>query len=842
MQAPNMSDTGSLADSAYEFIQGTDTESHDGGLSESTGSLSISRPDDVHSLDGSASHYRSDSDEEADHSSRASSIRYADQTLQNPSTQLPTNTLEYGSSTEGSGVVVRSIELQERDGDEEVLLDNISAMHAVQEFNEQESSALAQHLGLTDAPKRLVATIRQTMSPAYLSTKEPLRVLFVGRADAQRSVVLKICSAIWASPKIDSDDQDHFKRHHDGVYNIVPISSFGPNPELDLMEASHYQIKVEHCTSAEMIADDQTPWSGEPLIKLTIDQEKTYQSSLVAGFTPLVRPKWDLPHVAIFYCTNQDDAAAERTREAVWSFMKRHGLPSIFIADRPSFINTDTEPWDKYIEEHSLHLCIESRDPERPMPPKRFPIDYASFAEIDARQMNRNLAYLTRLSDADEMASDQEVEFDKSDLELSLKPQTALDRTKRAFVNLVERHGIKELVLSLLIPFLVSMVVPLLIALFAGWPPSGTRSVTTTPPGVCVPPPKHPEGITSARTSSVVTSTTTVVINVTSTKTVQVSQAKPSTSTLASALSFAGFLSDKPSAAASEPEVKRPSNSPKKTVCSVRVYSPTELLVVIPSRNKAVWLAQGAIDIDVRRDDKPVKNRISSVDEGVLIELAPRDAHGVLNVSVVTTRKPKINETFRLDFGKSVVGEAFDAGMLMLQDAINKISTSVDEASHYFEDAMKMHKEAAAALEQLSENIRNGATGAAKRASDNVREHMARHLEAAETFRKEADLSILQAQITSRLWWLKLQGKTEEYAEYQRNASRFLKAKRDELLKRSAQDKEKRVVQQTRLLHVWRGPSLLRYHGARLKRDEVKQAKSREEGRENRLWKEIFGV
>ncbi|KAJ4304236.1 hypothetical protein N0V88_001849 [Collariella sp. IMI 366227] len=827
-----MSDLGSLTDSSYEFVQNTDTESHDGGLSESTGSLSISRPEDVHSLDGSESQYRTESDDEADHSSRASSIRYADQTLQSPSTQLPTNMLEHGSSTEGSGVVVRSIAFQEGDGNDEVLPENIAAMHAIQEFDEKDSLALAQQLNVVPPPNRLVATIRQTMSPAYLSTKEPLRVLFVGRADAQRSIVLKVCNAIWASPKTGSDDQDHFSRYRDGVYNIVPISSFGPNPELDLLEASHYQIKVEHCTSAEHTILGPRSRKDEPLTSITIDQEKTYDS-FMDGITPTVEPKWDLPHIAIFYCTDQDD---EETREA------RHGLPSIFIADQPTFSDKSgvgarpwNLPWSEYIDEHSPHLCIESRDPKRLMYPRRFPIDYASFADIDARQMNRNLAYLTGLFDTDEIPLGKEVETETQDLESAVKSRTALESTKQTFANLVKHHGVRKLLSTLLLPILLSMMVPFLVAFLAGWLPSGIHSNSTTSlDGVCVPPPKHPQGFTTKPTS-VATSTTTVVINVTSTKTVQVSQAKPSTSTLASALSFAGFLSDKPSAAATEPEVKKPANSTKKTICLVRVHSPTKFLVTVPRWNRAMWYPQGTIDINVHRSDEFIKTKISSLDDGFL------DAHGILNVSVTMTRTPKINETFQLDFGKSVFSEAFDAGLHMLHDAAKKFSSSVDDASHYLDDTMKLRrKEAAAALENFSKDIRDGATGAAKRATDNVREHVARHLETAETVRKEADLVVLQAQITSRLWWLKMQGRMEEYKEYERNASRFLKVKRDELLKAGGKHKERGGRQQMGgRFYGWKRPSFLGDTGERLKCEEGKTGK---EGRKNSLWKGRFGV
>ncbi len=42
-------------------------------------------------------------------------------------------------------------------------------------------------------------------------------------------------------------------------------------------------------------------------------------------------------------------------------------------------------------------MCLESRDPAVPTIAQRLPIDLASFTNIDARQMNRNISYLTGL-------------------------------------------------------------------------------------------------------------------------------------------------------------------------------------------------------------------------------------------------------------------------------------------------------------------------------------------------------------------------------------------------------------------------------------------------------------
>ncbi|KAK4169393.1 hypothetical protein QBC43DRAFT_340761 [Cladorrhinum sp. PSN259] len=776
MQPTTMLEPTNLADSAFEFINTTDTESQDGRLSESTDSLSVPRPDDVHSINGSVNHYETDSDEEdedADHSSHASSLRYTNEVLQNPSTQQPTSNLEFGSSSEGSGVVV----FQE-DNDDPVLLEKISVNHAIKEFTEEESATLAKRLGLPNTPRRLVATIRQTMSQSYLSTQEPLRILYIGHPGAQRSIILKICGALWASPKNGDKEQDYFNRHREGVYNIVPISSFGPAPELDLMEASHYQIKVEHCTSAEEDTFEESAGISS-VYSLTIEHDKVYKSHISSSGRSFIQPKWALPHVAVFYCADKDDADAARTRDVAWACMKTHSIPCIFISERQDFV---TSNWAEYIDEHAVHLCLESRDPEKPMHAQRFPIDLPSFENIDARQMNRNLAYLTGLSEPEGSFVEVDCAPTKKAPEFELVEY--LGAARQAWARFVESDEFARICRLLLPLVLALLVVP--VAMLSSSLLESSKSLSQVPsagqtsPLVKVSPISPISSASLAKTSTATSTTTkTVVVSLTSAQAVQSGQSGPSTSTLASALSFAGLLSDKPSSVSVESEVKKPASPPtkkpslpaKKTVCSVQISGPSEIAVDLVGRNKAWWFAADEINIDVYRGDEHLETKTSAVDGGILVQLAPKDAYGALNVSVVSTGRPKINETFEVDFGKTAVAEVFEAGLHMLQDVIKKVSSSVDESVGNVLEHARERGQAAGTQ----------AIGAVTRATTSTKENIAQGIangaKVAEDVAEQLDIAILQAQVASRLWWLKLQGRIEEHHQYQRNASIFLKMK-----------------------------------------------------------------
>ncbi|KAJ9142025.1 glycosyltransferase family 15 protein [Coniochaeta hoffmannii] len=798
------SDESNLAESAYELINSTDGESQDGQISESVSSLDFPRTDDVHSLNGSTNEYRTDTDEEEeddDHHSSASSIRYADQALQNPSTQTPSGSLQFRPTPEAS-MLPQSIEFHEAEADNDghVYVEKISVKHAIREFDERETATIAQALELTEAPKRLVATIRQTMSQACLSTRTPLRVMYTGSPAALKEILYKLSSAIWTSGA--TSESGKADQRNDAVYNIVPISSFGSTevPEFELMGSSGYQIRVEHCTGAEEMVIDGGSFPGDTVFCVTIDHEKTYRS-LFSPSGSIIQPKWTLPHVAIFFCTENDDEEAERTRDVAWEFMSRHGVPSIFICNNQTFTKPASGRWRDFVDQHAVHMCLESRDPDRPILPQRLPIDLQSFLNIDARQMNRNLAYLTGLSDPveesqpeTEPVSSKSTSILEADTEQDEKvPVSPTYDVKQGAVDVLQRH--RQHIWSLLITALG-------VCIYA-WLRSG--DLTTSKPSAA-----STAAIASVSTvvspTSASTTTTTVIINVTSTKTVNLQRADASASPLASALSFAGLLSDRTSTATiAEPEATN-------TVCSVERYGDNnnELLVRIPTSKKSAWLAKGAIDIDVFRGEEPIKAKLSSVDEGIVVELNKKDAYGVLNVSVITTRKPRINETFEVNLGNSAVLEALEAVAQALLGLRDKAVHSGEQVLHSGADVVHS---AAESIAKVARSVEDGvrvvddtmATAAGKiaeagqaaerytqRTVDSLHpRHLVKGVQAAQKqfadrvagAKAEAELTVLKAQIASKLWSLKVQGKTEEYAKYEQKAADYLKKKNEKLVR-----------------------------------------------------------
>jgi len=778
MKAPSVSDADSLADSTYSIIDSLDGESQDGHPPNSlSGSIdAYPRADDVHSLSGNdqadESHDSGSDDEHADHHhfTRSDSIRYTEEMLGCPSTQSPSPS-EYDHVVDAAAATPMSQSIEFREADSREWNDKISVKHTIRELDEEETAVVAEQMHIRDPPRRMVATIRQTMSPLCLSIREPLRILYVGSAAGRNEILYKISSAILASAPADRTDEGQ-GLDHDGVFNIVPLSSFGSEkvPETDeiqLMGVSRYYIKVDTCTSAEASdAVDGDGSVGESVYSLTLDNDKTYTSAMSPDH-PIVSPRWALPHIAVFYLSSNDDEKTEKTRDTAWEFMTRHAIPSIFIAHAQAFQKPSSGRWREFVDQAGVHLSLESRDPEHTMPPERLPIDLTSFLNIDARQMNRNLAYLTGLNKV-AVPSGAEIKTDE--------PKSAGPACNGWFPSEVVVMGqpiswntLKRLVLTILMLTLWGWV--------ARYPKSGllgaqNAAVSTVAPASLA--------TISAETHvcAVPTVTPTVTINLTSTKTIKLVE-EP---THKIAAHFAGFLSDKAQSAAPEAEVK-------KTACSIEIYSSNEILVKVPAGTKTSWLARGAIDIDVWRGKELVKSKLSTTDEGILIEISKKDAYGVMNVSVVTTRRPKINETVAVNFGKPAVVEALEAGSNLVMEAAKKIAHVADDAA---KAAMAVRagalsgqlRDARRAAQDYSRRVTEDVVSRAKDSLDTDRVHktvrkaqeeVARRLKSTEQFRDEVGLSVLRAQIASRLWWLKVRGRGAEYQRYQEKAVEYLK-------------------------------------------------------------------
>jgi len=252
-------------------------------------------------------------------------------------------------------------------------------------------------------------------------------------------------------------------------------------------------------------------------------------------------------------------------------------------------------------------------------------------------------------------------------------------------------------------------------------------------------------------------------------------------------------------------------------------------LIRIPSVTKLSWLTKEAMSVNITRGNVTVDTeRAYSSDDGIVLLLPKKEAYGVLNISIVTTKKPRVNETFQVNFGITA-SQAW-------QNLVNKISSLLPEdanlidpqiltrlreaaenmaeeaISHSQSTLVRMEEvgrlameQAASASSSVAEAAKSLSLEAAKRSAIISKEvgiqlaeaeaAISKHVKSFRSLREPFDEGLLKAQVRSKLVWLKLQGKDDEYREYKRLAAEATRSRREDITrcKKANADQKKKA-------------------------------------------------
>jgi hypothetical protein len=806
MSAPSEThsdDLGSLGESGYDFID-TDEESRGAATEELSESIAsdFGRPDDVASLADTEQSYN-ESESEKSHVTGGIPTFTG---LDGPQ-HTPTITRTDGVFADEDKTMAHSIEFEEplSLGDE-----NVSVKHTVADFNEEDTSRIVESMMLRNPPRRLVATIRQTMTRQGLSTKEPLRILYVGCQSAKQDIIRKIASSVAAS--VGNGRNSVLPGYRSSqIFHVVPITAFGSEepPQIELMQSSGYQIKVEDCSNAFNIKYEDG--SDKPdILKIMLDDDNYGYNSVPEGNGFRLEPTWDLPHVAIFYCSENDTADMKRMRTISRTFMSRHKVPSIVISHKQLF---DKSFGGMALDQHAIHMCLESRDPNGPrnIIHQRLPIDLDSFKTIDARQMNRNLAYLTGLHEPVETPS-------QSTITTKLVPRplaSDIEKTSYSLGDSVSflrtRTGAEW---RALVP--VGLLLFVFGAVLTGswnYRTVGSHTVSINGNFTITEPTSTVSTTTTTATLEASTSLMTSTTTRTATRTITVVHSE---SVVANSLAIKPFME---LGRVTEKAQVVTNTDEKSTVCSAEILGDREILIRIPEAKMLSWLSKEALSVNVSRESGKVEpERVYTTADGIILQLAREEAYGLLNISIVTTKKPKINETFGVDFGPDWTHDFKGLFWARLHDQIQSTSNLVNNT------VTKWWKYAEKALPQsdsLGELTRQRLEGVNKVAAEQAVESTKRFTEAAKDvslklakwsailskevgmqisdaqdrlgrFQEELhairnrpvrvplDNVLFRAQVHSKLYWLKLQGRHVEYQEYEKRVAEATKRRLEE--------------------------------------------------------------
>ena len=519
----------------------------------------------------------------------------------------------------------------------------VEGSHTLRIFDELEVKEMKSIVG-TQAPLlQLKATVRQTMAGHTLSLGRPFRLLYVGDISAKDTVVQKIGSALTASARSSMSGSE---KPVSPRFNVVPISSFGEtrSPEVLLVDSLGIEIKVDHCESATFAKKEDS----NDLISLRLSNHTlltSIWSSAESKFTVLAEsPGWELPQLAVFYLSDIESMEAKQTRRFARAFMSRHKISCLVI--------TQSQLWGRSIEAMTLdyltpHLCLETSGLEsvRPRIIKRLPIDLPTFLNLDAVQVNRNLACLIDASSVADMKI-EDLSIQKASIpgreliaDETGRCSTKGVRTKSSVwfdLVLAKVQSIFKSPISAL--FLLALVFSCL-----GVVPYLAYSGST----IGNAPVFQPVRVSSLEHSNAVIGSSAVRVEAAVTSH-HISTALPRTTSpnfeaaKHANTDLASFLLDS--------HALTPNNSAKFKVHVVGdrhvVLRPPHWFMRYRKAPKLVF--------KITRKNKTVEHELSMLFDGVYaLKVSREDAYGLLDVSVRTISKPKINETFQIDFGNS---------------------------------------------------------------------------------------------------------------------------------------------------------------------------------------------
>ena len=508
--------------------------------------------------------------------------------------------------------------------------EQINVSHVVKTFSEQETSDILSHIHNEWRPAQLIATARQSMIQRGLSVDEPYRVLYVGDTSAKAAIVSKIAAAL-------NSNQDHGKAMSQR-FNVIPISSFGggSSPEVELIDSLGPEMIVDECTSAVFGPNSH----GRDIIYMVLNKNRRHVSSTWNGSRFVIGPKWKQPDVAIFYLSDNDDIAAKQVRGRARSFMSRHSIPTVVISESPL--------WGRAakaitLEHKSLHLCIEGVgsecDGNRVL--KRLPIDLATFLEVDVGQLGRNLACLALANG----------EFSSTTEEVSIEPGedgNASDDVEKSSLRLFGVSGHFGTIRKYMAPEIRSMLILGSILFLAMVYTTATLSLqkftqlsTQAEPSHGLAKSSAPAVSTSATTVSFVALSTTTSVRPCPVPSEGAHNSVPkSISVTHTNTDLASFLLDSHALAPN-----------KSDQFKIHVIGDCHI-VLRPPHWFTLLRRAPKLFFKVTRKDETVEHQLSTLFDGVYALKLPREhAHGALNVSVWTRSKPRLSESFQVDFG-----------------------------------------------------------------------------------------------------------------------------------------------------------------------------------------------
>ncbi|CRG90681.1 hypothetical protein PISL3812_07726 [Talaromyces islandicus] len=377
----------SLSDS-WATLSTPDTTSEDDARSEQTDVASLigqSGPDDVASLDGTASTY--DDEEERDvEEEEEDDYEDKESVMSDPPRPFFSHDDSTVDVTPKASLLQTSESIEFIEPEQWPEMERVELKHTVHILDKEEASAIKTNIPKSLHYSDLAITLQQTMTKEGLSLDKPFRVLYVGNPDFRHIILDKIGDVLVSSSTGSLTSSTESSRYH-----VVPTSfGVGATPNYAELLPIHVQLIVDECVEASAVKPNN--------ITLKFKNRPSCTSSWTGTEHQIEsETDWSLPDLSVFFVSDHDSDAAIRTWTLAHKFMKTHGIPVMVISEEPLWKKPGQQLFT--LDYHSLHMRLESR---RPLTGdtvllRRYPIDLKTFESITPSQLNRHLASLSAL-------------------------------------------------------------------------------------------------------------------------------------------------------------------------------------------------------------------------------------------------------------------------------------------------------------------------------------------------------------------------------------------------------------------------------------------------------------
>lgn len=241
----------------------------------------------------------------------------------------------------------------------------------------------------------------------------------------------------------------------------------------------------------------------------------------------------------------------------------------------------------------------------------------------------------------------------------------------------------------------------------------------------------------------------------------------------------------------------------RRPTVSFTPHGKNDVLIHVAQDVRDTWLSKNCLNVTVLRSTQHLDFTLSPTADGILVKFPRREAYGVVNLAIRSRCRPKTEKAIKVHFGKGIIVDAFERTKSLAQDLSDLVPVAAHEAERCLAGAKRVFGSASETFsyawlvgtEKVQDLLINGNMGGTesvtaaasslwKQTSAAVNDAVVKSgaydksVDALRRSQTMLSLGLLDAQVSARMWWLKVQGKDDEYLAYAGKAQAYLQQKK----------------------------------------------------------------